>query len=903
MGGKFEELRTALNRAASQLPLVDKGDLTPLAEIVSGLEMIAANERAPQALRSMAARGAKLAEHIILEETDFDSGCGKLGQCLTKMNRSIDGLAEGGNRDDEEPGEPWPTVDDMSSGAAQSSPEQRAERGSDGAGEQGYTTGAEDVQDLVVKFASQQKPVLEDLEAYILELEKGNPNARDAIRRLLHTWKGEFGVLGLQDYCGLVHDVEQAMEEHTYRTEELFRLKDFLADRLDTFASGTVQAITPSERSGLLPGATEPAPREDECSGQEEATPQERVPQAEEVPTSGERAFEGDPSLMGDFITESRDHIQSAEPLLLELETDPANADNLHSIFRSFHTIKGVAGFLGLKEVSSLAHSMENIMDMARKGNLALQCGHIDLMLESVDCLKELIGSIESTMGGGTYTIPDSYPSIMQRLSSPSSVTTAGDSRHPVPSDKKVGEILIESGCTTRERVAEALKKQKEGDPRKVGEILIQEGEAEPRSVGAALASQNAARQKSTVQETVRVPVERLDALVDAIGEAVIAQSMIAADPAVIQARNQALDRKVTQANQIMRQVQELSMSLRMVSVKSTFQKMARLVRDLARKSGKNVEMITDGEDTELDKSVVEHIGDPLIHMVRNAIDHGVEADRQERVSVGKPAKATVVLRAYHKAGSVCIEVEDDGRGLDKEAILAKALRYGLCNETDRLSDQEIYQFIFHPGFSTAKKVTDVSGRGVGMDVVKRNIESLRGSIEIHSQKGKGTKFSTRLPLTLAIIDGMIIRQAQDRYIVPTLSIIESFVPDEGQIETFLDRGEMVKLRGDMLPMTRLVDLFGGNGVGRSDCSDGVAMVVEDMLGKRVALLVDEILGQQQVVIKSLGDGLCETAGLAGGAIMSDGTVSLIIDIGDIVKMATGGTGKRESLRLACEMR
>lgn len=862
-------LQRTINEIASQVPLLDKQDLTPLTQIIAGMEKISVAEGAPPALRSMATRGAALAEHIIMEETAFEPGCDKLRQCIEKMSRSIDEIAGGDENE---------------------TPESEVEEPHESPGETQAEAGGsdDDMDELLKKFASQQNPVLEDLEAYVLELEKGNPNARDAVKRLLHTWKGEFGVLDLGDYSGLIHDVEQELAEERCGTEELFRLKDFLQERLGGFAEGRVRPVSEQDRASLLgtgeqqgTGAAQPPATAEPASGVES---DEHA--SEEVPTSGERAFEGDPSLMGDFVTESRDHIQAAEPLLLDLETDPTNADSLNSIFRSFHTIKGVAGFLGLKEVGSLAHSMENVMDLARKGNLLLQAAHVDLMLESVDCLKEFITAVESAGSGGTYGIPDSYASVMQRLASPGEIS--GDEPGGGAPAGKVGEILVASGSATREQVEHGLKRQQAGDKRRLGEILIEKGEVKARSVGTALASQQSEKRTSSVQETVRVPVERLDALVDAIGEAVIAQSMIAGDRTVQETANQELQKKLARADTIMHNVQELSMSLRMVSVKSTFQKMARLVRDLAKKSGKDVEFVTDGEETELDKSVVEHIGDPLLHMIRNAVDHGIEDSTDDRVKSGKPARARVCLRAFHKAGSIYIEIEDDGRGLDKDAIRAKAVKQGLCREEDRFSDQEIFQFIFNPGFSTAKKVTDVSGRGVGMDVVKKNIQRLRGSVEIKSEPGKGSTFSIRLPLTLAIIDGMIVRLHSQKYIVPTLSVLESMMAVDKRIETIAGRGEVVDVRGQLIRLIRLAEIFGLNGKNGSNGHEGVVMIVEDMLGKTVALLVDEILGRQQVVIKNLGKAVGDIPGVSGGAIMGDGTVNLILDVGGLVKVAGG---------------
>jgi two-component system chemotaxis sensor kinase CheA len=283
---------------------------------------------------------------------------------------------------------------------------------------------------------------------------------------------------------------------------------------------------------------------------------------------------------------------------------------------------------------------------------------------------------------------------------------------------------------------------------------------------------------------------------------------------------------------------------------------------------------------------VVENIGDPLVHMVRNSLDHGVETP-SERVASGKPAQGHVKLRAFHKAGSVWIEIEDDGRGLDREAILRKAIASGNARAEQSYSDAEVHQMIFLPGLSTAKAVTDVSGRGVGMDVVKKNIEALRGTVDIRSEKGRGTCFSIRLPLTLAIIQGMVVRIGTERYIVPTLSILTTLSFAAAGIQTVVGRGEVIQLRGDLVRLIRLSEVFSGPAARRAEQEDGVVLVVEDVVGRRIGVLVDQILEQQQVVIKNIGGGMGNIAGVAGGAIMSDGSVSLIIDVAGVVKLAS----------------
>jgi two-component system chemotaxis sensor kinase CheA len=312
---------------------------------------------------------------------------------------------------------------------------------------------------------------------------------------------------------------------------------------------------------------------------------------------------------------------------------------------------------------------------------------------------------------------------------------------------------------------------------------------------------------------------------------------------------------------------------------------MARVVRDLAKKSGKDIEFIPYGEDTMLDKSVVDRIGDPLIHLVRNSVDHGIETSQDERIKNGKSSTAHVSLTAFHKGGNIHIEIHDDGRGLNKHAITEKAREKGLIKENQPLSDREVYDLILLPGFSTAKKVTDVSGRGVGMDVVKRAIEDLRGNIDIYSEEGKGTTFSLRLPLTLAIIDGMLVGVGCEKYIIPTLSIVESIRPKPADIVTIANRGEMIQIRDSLLPLFRLSQLFELHGA-KQDPSDAIVIVVEDS-GKRTGLMVDELLGQQSTVIKNLGASLKGLPGISGGSIMSDGRVGIILDVAGIVKLAT----------------
>ncbi|MBI5833099.1 MAG: chemotaxis protein CheA [Armatimonadetes bacterium] len=592
--------------------------------------------------------------------------------------------------------------------------------------------------------------------------------------------------------------------------------------------------------------------------------------------------IEGDESLLGDFVAEAREHLEACDVNLLTLETDPTHDEALNAVFRAFHTIKGVAGFLALRDVTRLSHEAENVLERARSGSLLLEGMVVDVIFEAVDLLKALVQAVHDALhGDGMLAVFPELDEVVPRLK-----LIGG-----APAGAKLGDLLVQAGLVTKGAVDSALQRQSTGNL-KLGEQLVKDGDAKPKDVAIALRAQKSAaggrqaQSPSMATDTVRVDPDRLDRLIDTIGELVIAESMVSQADDIRGLGSASVQRQISQLDKITRELQELGTSLRMVPVRATFQKMARLVRDLGVKTGKQVEFATTGEDTELDRSVVERIGDPLVHMVRNAVDHGIETEVDDRLAAGKPAVARVELRAFHKGGNIHIEIHDDGRGLDKDAIVAKAIERGIIKEGEPLSDREAYALIFEPGFSTAKQVTDVSGRGVGMDVVKRNIEALRGAVDIRSEKGKGSVFTIRLPLTLAVIDGMVVRVGDERYVLPTLSIVTSIRPSAQTLSSVLDRGEMLDVQGQLVPLFRLSSLFGIPGA-IEDATEALAIVVDDD-GRRVCLLADELLGQQQIVIKSLGETMRGLLGISGGAIMPDGLVGLILDVSGLVKLAEG---------------
>ncbi|MEO5368163.1 MAG: chemotaxis protein CheA [Magnetococcus sp. WYHC-3] len=384
----------------------------------------------------------------------------------------------------------------------------------------------------------------------------------------------------------------------------------------------------------------------------------------------------------------------------------------------------------------------------------------------------------------------------------------------------------------------------------------------------------------------MKVDAEKIDYLLETIGELVITESMVINSQEIKTLRSRGLERNLAQLSKITRQLQDMSMSMRLIPVDATFKKMARLVRDLSKKSGKQINFRMEGAETEIDKSIVDKLGDPLVHMIRNSADHGIESVADRRAA-GKDPAGCITLRAFHQGGSVCIQIADDGKGLNREAIIAKAIEKGMLTDGTGMSDLQVFSLIFEAGFSTAKTITDVSGRGVGMDVVRRNIESLRGKVLIESRPGQGATFTLVLPLTTAIIDGMLTQVGDEIYILPTLSIVQSFEPKPEQIATVTGRGLVVEFRGRWLSLYDLAEVFRQPPPAKPS-TESVVVVVE-CENRQVGLKVDRLLGQSQTVIKSMGDSLGHLPGIAGASIMANGKPGMILDVVGIVRLAEAG--------------
>jgi two-component system chemotaxis sensor kinase CheA len=570
-----------------------------------------------------------------------------------------------------------------------------------------------------------------------------------------------------------------------------------------------------------------------------------------------------DPELIGDFILESREHLTAIELQLLTLDQDPANSEAIHAIFRGFHTIKGMAGFLDLDAVRDLAHEVETVLDLARNAKLTITSTIIDRILESKDYLNLWMTELEGMLQSGKTPTPPEAGGLLDAIRSlvPVAPTGPAEAAEASPPVKSAALAVIQPATAGLAELARevAAPPESPGEPQPT-ESTEAAKVAEARPAGA---------------RSIKVETAKLDSLVDMVGEMVISQSLVRHDPDLAMGLKPRLARNLSQLARITDDIQRTAMSMRMIPVGQLFQKTSRLVRDLSRKAGKQVELELAGEETELDRNIVEELADPLMHMVRNSVDHGIEKP-EERVQAGKPAQAHVTLKAGHQAGHIVIQISDDGRGLQREKILRKAREKNLVEPGAELTDSEIFALIFHPGFSTADKITDVSGRGVGMDVVRKQVQKLRGRIDVISKAGEGTTFLLKLPLTLAIIDGLVVGVGDQRYIVPIFAVREMLKPAEQAISTIHGRQEMAMVRGTLLPVIRLHQRF--HVKPRHEKPWESLLIVAESGSKLFCLMVDELIGKQEVVIKSLGEGMRNIAGVAGGAILGDGRVGLILD-------------------------
>ncbi|HEY0882910.1 MAG TPA: chemotaxis protein CheA, partial [Archangium sp.] len=560
----------------------------------------------------------------------------------------------------------------------------------------------------------------------------------------------------------------------------------------------------------------------------------------------------------------------------------------------------GVAGFLELTEIVALAHNTESLMNEVRDQRCALEGDALELVFKSTGVLRQMLEQLKQACEAGVEipVHPECKPLVARLVDFLAKIPQDGEAAvasapvvlapapEPLPPPVDAGFASLPNAPAPSAPIpAPAASAPAPVPMPSAPSALAPQPSApmpEPRAsapegdgIPAPAPSVPGAPKVARMRETVKVDLERVDGMVEMIGELIIVESMLKHSRDT-SSMSVSMRNTLSQLGKISRDLQNAAMRMRTVPVHNTFQKMARLTREVSKKAGKDIVLAMQGEGTEMDRAMVERLEDPLVHMVRNAIDHGVEGP-EGRAAAGKPAQSVLTLSAYHQGGSIVIELADDGRGLDRDRILKKAMEKGLVDDPSHLSEQDIYQLIFAPGFSTAAKVTDISGRGVGMDVVKRNVEGMRGRVFIETTPGKGTTFRLVLPLTLAIIDGMLISVGKERYLIPSLSIIESLKPTASMLTVMGQRDELLTVRGQVLPMLRLSNILDVPNA-RQEPSEALVVVLES-LGKRVGLLVDTVIAQQQVVIKALGQGVGKAEYYSGAAILSDGNVGLILNV------------------------
>ncbi len=741
------------------------------------------------------------------------------------------------------------------------------------------------------EFISNTQGRIEEIEKDILAIEKSSdPEFLNSALRGFHTIKGEAGILGLTNIAELSHEVESILQKGKVGEVQLdidvidliLSISDVYKDVLQILEKDVSRAISfniddiKKQINSLIEQKSNVSvPIKLEPKVVEESHVKKESDYVCKIPDVN---LAENKDMICEFLNESFDHLAIAENSLLTLENTPDSAEEINKTFRAFHTIKGVASFINLDDIKNLTHETETMMDMVRKGTLHMDSVIADTVFMAIDGTRKLLNLLKEQVENNGQLRSEYYD-----VSPVIKVVRARIKGSPVGKPEvvpvKIGEMLVEKGVILEQDLEKALEKQKEEQKeKKIGEILVDMKSATPAQVERSLQEQ---QQATAMEQTVKIGINKLDNLIDMVGELVIIGTQVSQNQSIKDIVNPRLTKDLSQLSRIIRDTQDISMSMRLVQIKPVFQKMQRLVRDVAKKANKTVEMTMSGEETEIDKNIVDLISDPIMHMVRNSVDHGIEP-QEIRVKNGKSASGRVELNAYHKGGNIVVEIKDDGAGLNKEKILKKAIEKGLIKENEMPAENRIYNMIFEPGFSTADKITDISGRGVGMDVVKRNVEQLRGKIDIISEMGKGTTFIIKSPLTLAIIDGIILMVGEERYIIPIYSIVEFFSPKQQDITFVNGRPCTIMVHGTLFPLIFLSEHFKVKS-SYSNIEHATVCVVESEFG-RVCFVVDKIIGQQQIVIKTLGEAFKDIKGLSGGTILGDGRVGLILDVNGIVE-------------------
>ena len=730
--------------------------------------------------------------------------------------------------------------------------------------------------EILHEFSTEVRDLLEQLEPSILELEKvcnkeltqDSPEISEALNnifRLFHSVKGSSGFLQLNNITETAHVAESLLDR--LRTGSLEVLPeyidllcgacdfthdalDYLDKHLDDDGVADKSRVLIDAFEKILSGDVQPKTlRDGEVSDEPEESTQEDT-QPPQIELGQEPDNLKNPKVVEFFLQESHELMQTVEQDLLDWIKAPDDKKLMNKLFGNIHSFKGNCGFMNLADPERLSHSMETLLEGVINGLEVDRTEVADIMLTHLTAFREVLDDIAN--GGSGKII-----GLNERLA-------------PINEFIDLDEEIDE----------------KTSQPRaKLGEILIEEGFVSPEELDSALETQKTKKPAARKQD-IRVNLEKLDSLITLIGELVIAENMLVNNPDLVGMELENFSRAAQQMNKLVSELQEMATAIRLIPVAGVFSRMNRLVHDLARKSNKKIDLQISGESTEVDKSVIENVVDPLTHLIRNAVDHGLETP-EERLAAGKSETGVIRLSASHEEGDVMVTIKDDGRGLNREKIIATAMKRGLIDgDGSLMTDQQVHNLLFTPGFSTAEKITEISGRGVGMDVVQQNLKNIRGNVQLNSKQGEGTTILMRIPLTMAIIDGMMVRVGKSLFIIPILSIRESICPASDSITITPDGHELVRIREYMHPVVRLhaaYDLIPDN----YELDKGILVVVEAQ-GRNACVFVDEIVGQQQTVIKGLSDFIVKTGnvkGVSGCTILGDGNVCLILDTHALVEM------------------
>lgn len=765
--------------------------------------------------------------------------------------------------------------------------------------------------EILSSFLVEAHDHLDDIEERILDLEKNyDEQTVHDIFRSMHTIKGVSSFIGLSKIKGFSHRLEtvlNAMRTGDLETEDeivdiLLNGGDVLQQMVSDIEQQAQNLDTKSGEAVIFEGRVDTSEiderlepylkkiESDEAGGKETkgetttggaSTAGASSAEKSEVPKPSKPTKEKSlteelisPEMVQKFVEETSDLVDTAENSMLQLEKDPTHTGSIEEAFRAIHTVKGNAGFFGFAMLEKMCMGIEGILDTLRTGARKPDAQIVNLLLQSIDGLNATLQKVHSgeIMPGELSEESD--------VSAQKAVASKEEGDY-----KPLGDMLVDMGIASQEAVDQALDIQR----MRLGEILVEQGAAEEQEVEKALEQQGKTPPEKKDQfanyrikrRDIRVDTDRLDKLFDLMGELITAEAMVLNNPELEDHDMPNFERSANYLSKISREMQEITMAMRMIPLEGLFSKMRRLVRDLSKKFEKPINLEISGEDTEMDRTVMEEISDPLVHIIRNALDHGIES-AEKRKAAGKPETGTVRLGAGYEGNEIWITVSDDGGGLKRDVIIERSLDRGLIQgNPEEMKDEDVWKLVFEPGFSTAETVSEISGRGVGMDVVKKNIEKLRGKIDIKSVEGEGSTFVLKIPLTLAIIDGITFVVGPQLYSLPITDVIQFHKASEVEITQTSTEDIVINLREEVIPVVKLYSFFKIE-TSKKQVEDGIVIVVQAR-DRKLAILVDEVIGYRQIVIKSLPSYMKDIRALSGCSIMSDGKVSLIIDTGALI--------------------